>query len=110
MLLTKALQLVQSLGLNERAIRYLLTHADQFDGLNLKTLPVRDHNLRSRLSPQARWRQTTPCRKSRLFCKRGTRIQSLPVTQIKSRRTSSSFCAWPPMPASSAIWPAARTI
>ena len=41
LLLTKALQLVQSLGLNEREIRYLLTHAVAFDGLSLSQLPTR---------------------------------------------------------------------
>ena len=35
LLLTKALQLVQSLGLNEREIRYLLTHAADFGDVNL---------------------------------------------------------------------------
>jgi hypothetical protein len=40
-LLTKALQLVQSLGLIEREIRYLLTHAAAFNGLNLSQLPTR---------------------------------------------------------------------
>ena len=40
LLLTKALQLVQSLGLNEREIRYLLTHAADFDGLSLSQLPT----------------------------------------------------------------------
>ncbi|XXY16741.1 neuraminidase-like domain-containing protein [Sorangium sp. So ce216] len=39
-LLRKALQLVQSLGLNEREIRYLLTHAAAFDGLDLSALPA----------------------------------------------------------------------
>lgn len=41
LLLTKALQFVQSLGLNEREIRYLLTHAAAFDGLSLSQLPTR---------------------------------------------------------------------
>jgi hypothetical protein len=41
LLLTKVLQLVQSLGLNEREIRYLLTHAAAFDGLSLRQLPTR---------------------------------------------------------------------
>lgn len=41
LLLTKALQLVQSLGLNEREIRYLLTHAADFGGLDLSQLPTR---------------------------------------------------------------------
>jgi hypothetical protein len=35
------LQLVQSLGLSEREIRYLLTHAADFGGLNLSHLPTR---------------------------------------------------------------------
>lgn len=39
-LLAKALQLLQSLGLNEREARYLLTHAAAFDGLNLSLLPA----------------------------------------------------------------------
>lgn len=41
LLLSKVLQLVQSLGLNEREIRYLLTHAAAFDGLSLSQLPTR---------------------------------------------------------------------
>lgn len=41
LLLTKALQLVQSLGLNEREIRYMLTHAAAFDGLSFSQLPTR---------------------------------------------------------------------
>ena len=40
LLLTKALQLVQSLGLNERETRYLLTHAEDFGDLNLSQLPT----------------------------------------------------------------------
>ena len=40
LLLTKALQLAQSLGLNERELRYLLTHAADFGGLNLSQLPT----------------------------------------------------------------------
>ena len=39
-LLNKALQLVQSLGLSEREIRYLLTHAADFDGVSLSELPT----------------------------------------------------------------------
>jgi hypothetical protein len=39
-LLSKALQLVQSPGLSEREIRYLLTHADRFDDLSLSELPT----------------------------------------------------------------------
>ncbi len=40
LLLSKALQLVQSLGLNEREIRYLLTHAAAFSNLSLSQLPT----------------------------------------------------------------------
>ena len=40
-MLTKAAQLVQSLGLSEREIRYLLTHAADFGGVNLSQLPTR---------------------------------------------------------------------
>jgi hypothetical protein len=40
LLLAKALQLVQSLGLNEREIRYILTHATDFGGLKLSQLPT----------------------------------------------------------------------
>jgi ABC toxin N-terminal region/Salmonella virulence plasmid 28.1kDa A protein len=40
LLLTKALQLIQSLGLSEREIRYLLTHGADFAGLNLSHLPT----------------------------------------------------------------------
>lgn len=39
-LLNKALQMVQSLGLSERDIRYLLTHAADFDGMSLSDLPT----------------------------------------------------------------------
>ncbi|MGE3163992.1 MAG: neuraminidase-like domain-containing protein [Planctomycetota bacterium] len=39
-LLSKALQMVQSLGLSEREIRYLLTHAADFDGVSLSELPT----------------------------------------------------------------------
>ncbi|HLN62155.1 MAG TPA: neuraminidase-like domain-containing protein [Symbiobacteriaceae bacterium] len=39
-LLSKAMQLVRSLGLNEREVRYLLTHASAFGDLNLSDLPV----------------------------------------------------------------------
>lgn len=40
LLLTKALQLVQSLGLSEREMRYLLTHAADFGNVNLSQLPT----------------------------------------------------------------------
>lgn len=39
-LLIKVMQLVQSLGLSEREIRYLLTHAADFAGVNLSELPT----------------------------------------------------------------------
>jgi hypothetical protein len=39
-LLSKALQMVQSLGLSEREIRYLLTHDADFDGMSLSDLPT----------------------------------------------------------------------
>jgi hypothetical protein len=39
-LLSKALQLVQTLGLSEREVRYLLTHAADFDGVSLSELPT----------------------------------------------------------------------
>lgn len=39
---TKALLLIQGFGLNEREIRYLLTHADHFDELNISALPIRN--------------------------------------------------------------------
>jgi hypothetical protein len=39
-LLTKTLQLVQSLGLSQRELQYLLTHAPDFDGLTLSDLPT----------------------------------------------------------------------
>lgn len=39
-LLTKVLQLVQSLGLSEREIRYFLTHPADFEGMNLSQLPT----------------------------------------------------------------------
>lgn len=41
LLLTKSLQLVQGLSLSEREIRYLLTHAADFGGVNLSQLPTR---------------------------------------------------------------------
>lgn len=40
LLLTKSIQIVQSLGLSEREIRYLLTHAKAFGGLSLNELPT----------------------------------------------------------------------
>ena len=40
LLLNKALQLVQSLGLSEREIRYILTHAADFGGVSLSELPT----------------------------------------------------------------------
>jgi Neuraminidase-like domain/Salmonella virulence plasmid 28.1kDa A protein len=40
LLLMKALRLAQSLSLNEREIRYLLTHAADFGGVNLSQLPT----------------------------------------------------------------------
>ena len=40
LLLTKILQLVQGLGLSEREIRYLTSHAAAFDDLNLNQLPT----------------------------------------------------------------------
>ena len=39
-LLNKALQLLQALGLSERAARYLLTHASDFGNMNLSELPT----------------------------------------------------------------------
>ncbi|WP_182407528.1 neuraminidase-like domain-containing protein [Psychrobacter sp. GP33] len=41
-LLTKALQLLQTLGLNERELRYISRHADDFDGVSLSALPTQD--------------------------------------------------------------------
>ena len=40
-LTTKALQIVQSLGLSERELRYVLTHSADFGNVDLKTLPTR---------------------------------------------------------------------
>lgn len=40
-LLSKTLQLIQSFTLNEREIRYFLSHADDFDHLNFNQLPTR---------------------------------------------------------------------
>lgn len=40
LLLSKVLQLVQSLGLSEREIRYVLSHAPNFGGVNLSQLPT----------------------------------------------------------------------
>ena len=39
-LLSKALQVIQSVGVSEREVRYLLTHASDFDGLSLSELPT----------------------------------------------------------------------
>ncbi|MCS6940509.1 MAG: hypothetical protein NZM94_14610, partial [Roseiflexus sp.] len=44
LLLTKSLQLVQGLGLTEREIRYILTHAADFDGVSLSELPTVANN------------------------------------------------------------------
>jgi len=41
MLLCKTLQVIQGFGLNEREVRHLLTHRDDFDGLDLSQLPTR---------------------------------------------------------------------
>jgi hypothetical protein len=41
-LLDKALQLVQALGLTEREMRYVLTHAADFDNVSLSSLPTRE--------------------------------------------------------------------
>jgi len=43
-LLTKTLQLIQGFALNEREVRYLLTHAADFDNLNLSQLPTHPDN------------------------------------------------------------------
>lgn len=40
LLLTKILLLIQGLGINEREIRYLTSHATEFDDLNLNQLPT----------------------------------------------------------------------
>jgi ABC toxin N-terminal region/Neuraminidase-like domain len=40
LLLTKALQIVQGLGLSEREIRYLVTHAADFGDVNLSQMPI----------------------------------------------------------------------
>lgn len=41
LLLAKTVQLASALGLTERELRHLLTHADDFDGLDLGELPTR---------------------------------------------------------------------
>ena len=41
LLLAKSLQLIQALGLNERELRYLLTHAADFGDVALSKLPTR---------------------------------------------------------------------
>ena len=41
-LLNKVLQLTQNFNLNEREVRYLLTHAADFDNLDLSKLPTRE--------------------------------------------------------------------
>jgi hypothetical protein len=41
-LLGKAVQLIQGLGLSEREVRHLLTHAADFDNVNLSKLPVQE--------------------------------------------------------------------
>jgi hypothetical protein len=40
LVLAKVVQVVQSLGLSEREIRYVATHAADFDGVDLKALPT----------------------------------------------------------------------
>ena len=44
MLLTKVLQLIQVLGLNEREVRYILSHATDFDGISFSQFPTRDQD------------------------------------------------------------------
>lgn len=41
-LLAKALQLMQALGLNERELRYILAHPQDFDNVSLSELPARE--------------------------------------------------------------------
>ena len=41
-LLAKVLQLMPTLGLNERELRYILAHPEDFDGLSLSELPTRE--------------------------------------------------------------------
>lgn len=40
LLLSKALQIAHGFGLSERELRYLLTHAEDFEGLDLRRLPT----------------------------------------------------------------------
>lgn len=42
LLIAKALQIIQGLGLSEREMRYILDHADHFDNFDLSKLPIRD--------------------------------------------------------------------
>lgn len=44
-LLRKSFLLIQILGLNEREIRYILTHSEDFDNINLNNLPTIDAQL-----------------------------------------------------------------
>jgi hypothetical protein len=42
LLLAKSLQLIEGLGLTQREVRHLLTHAADFDGISLNKLPTRE--------------------------------------------------------------------
>ncbi|MCI0349536.1 MAG: hypothetical protein L0Z53_08950, partial [Acidobacteriales bacterium] len=46
-LLAKTLQLIQALGLSEREVRHLLTHAADFDNLDLSKLPTSEAEISS---------------------------------------------------------------
>jgi hypothetical protein len=44
LILAKSLQLIQGLGLSEKEVRYMRTHADDFDKFDLSKLPARDED------------------------------------------------------------------
>lgn len=54
-LLTKTLQLIQGFTLNEREARYLLTHAVDFDNLNLSQLPTRTDDATPAITTSLFW-------------------------------------------------------
>jgi hypothetical protein len=56
LLLAKTLQLVQALNLNERELRYILSHSADFDGISLSALPTID-NVQARANAATLFKQ-----------------------------------------------------
>jgi Neuraminidase-like domain/Salmonella virulence plasmid 28.1kDa A protein len=50
-LLAKAVQLIQSLGLSDREVRYILTHKSKFDDINLSKLPTIENDSLAAADP-----------------------------------------------------------